>query len=198
MRTPKFNITKMLWFKILSYWNNFIHIHLNNMIYCMLLFIIKTIRLESPSEITDSIGETQWTKITYTLLDLFTKLYMAGWLPVCQPAPSTGMKNKLLTPELSKIWSLMGSVWSIMAPHGKELPENFRNQIVTLHKIGKKIYNSISKLLSIRQNPVAAVIRKYQKSHTNRNQNRSGHPQSTRSVICEILWWKTDSPVLPV
>lgn len=63
----------------------------------------------------------------------------------------------------------------IMAPHGKELPEELKNLIVRLHKDGKG-YRKMGDQLKISRNTVAAVIRRYRTSHSTTNQSRSGRP----------------------
>ena len=76
-----------------------------------------------------------------------------------------------------------------MAPHGEELLEQARNQIVRLHKDGIG-YKIISRLLNRSQNTVVVVVRWYRRTHTANNRRGSGRTQKTLAhtihTICNL------------
>ena len=63
-----------------------------------------------------------------------------------------------------------------MAPHGREMFQDLRKKIISLHRKGEG-YNKISKALLISQNSVAKVVLKLKKDGTATiSQRRPGHP----------------------
>ena len=60
-----------------------------------------------------------------------------------------------------------------MAPHGKELSEDFKRHIVALHKDGQD-YKKIDNTLKLSWSPVAKIIQRFKSAGSTQNRPRVG------------------------
>ncbi len=70
-----------------------------------------------------------------------------------------------------------------MAPHGKELSEDFRIRIVALHKDGRG-YKKFGNSLELSYSTVASVIQRFSKTGFTRNRPRKG--RSKKLIPCAV------------
>ncbi len=63
-----------------------------------------------------------------------------------------------------------------MAPHGKELSEDLKKRIVSLHRDGVR-YKKIAKTLKLSYSTVAKTIQQFNRTGSTQNRPRHGHPR---------------------
>ncbi len=96
-----------------------------------------------------------------------------------------------------------------MAPHGKELSEELKKNIVALHKDGV-VYKKIGKTLKLNCNTVAKTIQRFNRTGFTQNRPRHGQPKklsahaqrhiqrlclgnrrmSAASIAAELIWFR--------
>ncbi len=75
-----------------------------------------------------------------------------------------------------------------MAPHGKELSEDLKKLIVTLHKDGIG-YKKIGKTLKLSSSTVAKTIQRFNRTGSTQNRPRHGRPNKLSArAQCYIQW----------
>ncbi len=81
---------------------------------------------------------------------------------------------------------------SAMAPHGREMSQDLRKKIISLHKKGEG-YKKISKALLISQNTVAKVVQTFKKDGTATiSQRRPGRPRKLTPRQERLLIWRVE------
>ncbi len=75
-----------------------------------------------------------------------------------------------------------------MAPHGKELSEDLKKNIVAQHKDGVG-YKKIDKTLKLSCSTVAKTIQRFNRTGSTQNRPRYGQPKKSSARVWEIDVW---------